>query len=100
MADACDGLRTMATAYESKDREAFEDGYTQVWALDPAGEEAAGDKTLRREVHRLWNAQRLLHIAAYEPAELNEGASVWRGLELTAKDQEKVHLGIETCEQY
>ena len=79
MADACDGLRTMATAYETRDRDAFDEGYTDVSALDPAGEEAAGDKTLRREVHRLWNAQRLLHIAAYEPAELNDGASIWRG---------------------
>lgn len=100
MADACDGLRTMATAYETNDRDAFDEGYSDVWALDPAGEEAAGDKTLRREVHRLWNAQRLLHIAAYEPAELNNGASVWRGLELSDQDQAKVRQGIDTCEQY
>ena len=100
MADACDGLRTMATAYETKDREAFDEGYTEVWALDPAGEEAAGDRTLRREVHRLWNAERLLHIAAYEPAELNDGASIWRGLELSERDQAKIAEGIATCEQY
>lgn len=100
MGDACDGLRTMASAYQTKDREAFDEGYREVWALDPAGEEAAGDTTLRREVHRLWNAQRLLHIAAYEPAELNDGASIWRGLELSEQDQEKVQLGIATCEQY
>jgi hypothetical protein len=100
MADACDGLRAMATAYETKDREAFDEGYTEVWALDPAGEEAAGDKALRREVHRLWNAQRLLHIAAYEPAELNDGASVWRGLELSEQDRAEVRQGIDTCAQY
>lgn len=100
MADACDGLRTMASAYETQDREAFEEGYTNVWALDPAGEEAGGDKSLRREVHRLWNAQRLLHIAAYEPAEMNEGASVWRGLPLSEQDQAGVERGLETCEQY
>ena len=36
------------------------------------------------------NAQRHLRIAAYEPAELNDGASVWRGLELSERDQAKV----------
>jgi hypothetical protein len=87
MADACDGLRTMATGYESKDRDAFDEGYTQVWNLDPAGEEAAGDKALTREVHRLWNAQRLLR-------------SAWRGLQLSERDQDKIQQGIETCEQY
>jgi hypothetical protein len=100
MADACDGLRKMATAYETKDREAFDEGYKEVWGLDPAGEEAAGDKALRREVHRLWNAQRLLHIAAYEPAELNDGASIWRGLELSERDQAKIQQGVETCDRY
>ena len=90
----------MATAYESKDREAFDEGYTQAQSLDPAGEEAGGDKTLRREVHRLWNAQRLLHIAAYEPAELNDGASIWRGLQLSERAQDRVQQGIETCEQH
>lgn len=100
MGDACDGLRTMATAYESKDRDAFDEGYREVWALDPAGEEAAGGQTLRQEVDRLWNAQRLLHIAAYEPAELNEGASIWRGLDLSERDQAKIRQGIETCERY
>ncbi len=87
MADACDGLRTMATGYESKDREAFDEGYAQVWNLDLAGEEAAGDKALTREVLRLWNAQQLLR-------------SAWRGLQLSERDQDKIQQGIETCEQY
>lgn len=90
----------MAAAYEAQDRDAFEKGYTNVWALDPAGEEAGADKTLRREVHRLWNAQRLLHIAAYEPAELNEGASIWRGLALTERDRVGVERGLQTCDRY
>ena len=36
------------------------------------------------------NAQRHLRIVTYEPAELNDGASVWRGLELSERDQAKV----------
>ena len=51
-------------------------------------------------MHRLWNAQRLLHIAAYEPAELNDGASIWRGLELSERDQAKIQQGVETCDRY
>jgi hypothetical protein len=90
----------MVAAYENQDRAAFDEGSTQVWNLDPAGEEAAGDKDLRRELHSLWNAQRLLHLAAYEPAEQNDGASVWRGLDLSEREQAKVQQGVETCAQY
>ena len=100
MAGACGGLRAMASAYETKDQDAFEAGYNEVFAYVPAGEEAAGDKDRESDVSSIWNAQRLLHIAAYEPAERNDGASIWRGLELSKQDEVGVEQGLETCEQY
>jgi hypothetical protein len=100
MGDACDGLRTMATAYETKDREAFEDGYDQVHGYVPAGEEATGDRAKEADVDAVWNAQRVLHVAAYAPAELNHGASIWEGRNLTHADKVAVQEGVEVCDDY
>lgn len=100
MAESCDGLRAMAAAYESKDREAFDEGYDHVHGYVPAGEEAAGDPVREADVDAVWNAQRVLHVAAYAPAELNDGASIWEGRDLTDDGKAQVEQGIETCEKY
>jgi hypothetical protein len=42
----------------------------------------------------------ILWLAAYEPAEQNNGARVWRGRELTAAQQQDVGDGLEVCESY
>jgi hypothetical protein len=100
MAEACDGLQIMASAYEKKDRKSFEMGYDQVHGYVLAGEQAEGDKAKEADVEAVWNAQRVLHVAAYAPAELNEGASIWEGRALAEEDQAHVQQGIEVCADY
>jgi hypothetical protein len=97
MSGSCDGLRAMATAYETKDQDAFAEGYDQVHGYVPAGEEAVGDSAREAEVDAVWKAQRLLHVAAYAPAELNNGASIWEGHDLTDEDKATVQEGVEAC---
>ena len=100
MSESCDGLRAMATAYETKDRDAFEQGYDTVHGYVPAGEEAVGDPAREEEVAAVWNAQRVLHVAAYAPAELNDGASIWEGRPLRHADEATVQRGVEACSDH
>ena len=48
----------------------------------------------------MWNAKRVLHIAAYEPAESNDGVNIWRGHDLTEHATTQVDNGIAACSNH
>ena len=98
VAKGCDGLRTMSQSYLSGDRAAFDRGLDQGWSFGAAAElEDPQDQP--REIVRIGlDAVKVFDLAAYEPAEQNNGKSVWRGKPLTPEEQAQITRAMGACD--
>jgi hypothetical protein len=103
MSDGCSALPRMAEALASGDRAAFDDAEDQVARLGFThfrSVDLTDDDGLIADAQVASTAYSTLYSAAYEPAESNNGAQVWRGLNLRAPQQHAVDAGLAVCERY
>lgn len=103
MAEGCEGLPQMAQAYAAGDRAEFDQASNRTESLSFADFRASDfgkDDSLISDASVASTAYSTLYDAAYEPAESNNGASVWRGRELTPSQQQDVDAGLKVCEGY
>ena len=103
MSEGCDALPLMAGAYDSGDRATFDEVNDQAMRLGFAefrGPDLTDDQSLIHDAAVASNAYFTLYDAAYEPAESNNGKSVWRGQSLTPSQREAVAGGLSVCEDY
>jgi hypothetical protein len=103
MAEGCEGLPQMAQAYAAEDRAEFDEVSNRTESLGFAHFRASDfskDDSLIRDAAVAATAYSTLYDAAYEPPERNNGASVWRGRELTPSQQRAVDDGLAVCKNY
>lgn len=103
MAEGCEGLPHMAQTYAAGDRAEFDEASDQAQSVGFADFRASDfgkDESLISDAAVAYTAYSTLYDAAYEPAESNNGASVWRGRELTPSQQRAVDEGLAVCENY
>jgi hypothetical protein len=100
MSQGCDGLSQMASGHADGDESSVEEGMTATGALSTAGEEAAGNMSMRAEVGAVSAAGSTLFTATFEPPERNDGELVVRQRALTRREQNTVSKGLAVCGQY
>ena len=103
MSEGCEALPQMADAYASGDRATFDEVNSQAMRVGFAEFRAAdftNDESLIAAASVANRAYSTLYSAAYEPAEANNGKSVWRGKELTPSQQQDVEAGLAVCKNY
>jgi hypothetical protein len=103
MSEGCEALPQMADAYASGDRATFDEVNGQAMRVGFAEFRAAdftNDESLIADASVANLAYSTLYSAAYEPAEANNGRSVWRGRDLTPSQQQDVDAGLAVCVHY
>lgn len=103
LSEGCDALPQMVDAFDKGDRSRFDqvnDQASKVGFAEFRGQDLTDDESVIEDAAVAARAYFTLYDAAYEPAEGNNGRSVWRGSELTPTQREDVEAGLAVCEEY
>ena len=94
----CNGLRVMSESYLTGDQQTFDDALRQGWSFGFAAELADGDLGPDSVISVGLQAVKIYDVAAYEPAERNNGELVWRGRGINTEDQVTVDRALAACD--
>lgn len=103
LSEGCEALPQMADAFDKGDRTGFDqvnDQASKVGFAEFRGADLTDDESVIEDAAVAARAYFTLYDAAYEPAESNNGRSVWRGSELTPTQARDVDAGLAVCEDY